>query len=1063
MDYNKHRRKLNEYLQHKGVDTSRSPTQCPNPSAHSHGDSKPSFTLYERGGVEYCECKACGIGGGIYDMIGYFEGLTDFADQYAFAERFFGNASYNPPPSRNKKRSDFQYNQRQMDVLEAYLRRNPASERWVRKFLADRANYSTGGGTNASPAGAILDYPEDTIPFFLEHLFYWPGLDIVRYDLSRDTLYGCGIPQVGQSGGQSIWTHSGIVLKLGQGYKLHYYEKKYCNKCGESQSYREAAARGEATPEKLIECKKYEAGGFCHKCPKVNTTAGRVFPMPLQIDTSLPVILVEGEMDALSCVAAGLKNVFATGGTSGLTGPKVEEHLLNVPEIILMFDGDEKGRKASGIEPLTEMDSVKVIPQTIRKAGYVGKIRLAELPQDRGCNDPDALVIAGKSDVMLKAIENAKEYVPSEKPKKTKTPSLKSFSNLSMERLKCVLRKIEKSKLDAEEVQPFITACKKAFANDETAMLLKEWGATQKELNHKGETSPVFLLVIANKYLSRYLQRELEKQLTPIEELLCNIVIGKTKVTLDFEELKSNPNAQNFVMHGGVRSAALMLANILDGRIIYNAAKNDKKFYFFDGHIWRHVPDIAGVIYNTLLAVVSHFAKINRDSSADDETKKKERSRLMDMLRNIEKRTLRIEIQQEFAGLEDEGVYHNSDNPAGKLHFDGEVTRETLTLADGVLDFSGKELVFRKAKPEEFRSRILDYKIADVEKGGPCEEIWKFMRGNFKNDGTLQTLMYYLSIIPSRTYFKYGGFWIGKKNSGKSTTARIIRAVYQHLICSLDKNLIVPKGKVFANADAPSPQLARLPGCGAAFVNEPEDGAWLNVGRWKELTGGDTMVARGLNEAPKEFINTAQIIINTNHMPKYDSIDDAVTIRGVVIPFLVSHDSDEEGTMSPEAFVEHLRPEFPAFIRLLAEYYIRLKNEHKGKIPISEESKTYKQGYVVEIESALTKYVNTCITFEPGAKTVIKDVYEHYMEYNEFDDSSIKRNEALSHYAFSRRMLKNYKDEISDINVRMQRDGRSKAVRCFLGLKIKSPDEIVERHQAKGMAGEQPDDEGDPF
>jgi len=128
--------------------------------------------------------------------------------------------------------------------------------------------------------------------------------------------------------------------------------------------------------------------------------------------------------------------------------------------------------------------------------------------------------------------------------------------------------------------------------------------------------------------------------------------------------------------------------------------------------------------------------------------------------------------------LKKEGVYHNSDNIDDSLHFDGDIIKETLTLADGVLDFSGKELVFRKSRPEEFRRRILDYKIEDVKKGGPCEKIWNFMRGNFKDDDTLQTLMYYLSIIPSRTHYKYGGFWIGGKNTGKSTTARIIRAVY---------------------------------------------------------------------------------------------------------------------------------------------------------------------------------------------------------------------------------------------------------------------------------------------
>jgi len=225
MEPNKYRRRLNEYLQHRGVDTSRNPTQCPNHSAHSHGDAKPSFTLYEKSGAEYCECKACGISGGIYDMIGYFEGITDFKEQYAFAEKFFGDTSYLPPRTTSRKKSDFKCNPRQMEVLENYLRGNVKAEHWIKKFLADRANYSTGGGTSTTPNGAIFDYPENTKLFFLENIFYWPGLDIVRHDLDKDTLYGCGIPLSGQNGSPSSWTHSVVVLKQGQGYVLQYYEK----------------------------------------------------------------------------------------------------------------------------------------------------------------------------------------------------------------------------------------------------------------------------------------------------------------------------------------------------------------------------------------------------------------------------------------------------------------------------------------------------------------------------------------------------------------------------------------------------------------------------------------------------------------------------------------------------------------------------------------------------------------------------------------------------------------------------------------------------------------------
>jgi phage/plasmid-associated DNA primase/DNA primase len=1045
VDREKYKPRLVEYLQYKGVDTSQNPTTCPNAAAHKHGDSKPSFSVFGENASE-CKCFGCTCGGDIYKMVEFFEGISDFIEQYKFLESFFGNPSYSPPPPKPTwKNDDFKPDGKAMEVFETYLKKNPASEKMIRQFLKNRARYSTGGGTHLREEGDFADYPEDTISFFLENMFYWPGLDIAKRDLANDVFKKCGIPLYGQNREPSEWEHSGVILKLGQGYKLHYYEKKYCDKCKNSEAYRKAIGEGIENNEaaKLLECKKYQPKGFCHKCEKRNSRKGTAFPMPGKIDEALPVILVEGEMDALAASAAGIKNLFSTGGTQGLTKPKAETHLLNVPEIVLMFDGDEKGRMWSGLIPMDGQN----IPRKIKQAGFAGKIRLAELPQDEDCNDPDALVIAERRNVLFEAIEGAKEYIPHEIPKKSKFQSFAFFSDLSVKRLKYLLKKVAREKLDASDVQPFISACRKAFSSGETGTLLKQWGASQKEIAAKNDVAPAFLLEVAEKYLSHYMRRVIEKELTPADELLRRIKIQNTKIEIDFEELESNENARNFVLYGGIRSAALVLADIFDDRIIYNDAKNDKHFYFFDDHIWRHEPDITGVIYNALLAVLRHFIKLNRDSDADEETKKKEKGRLMDVLGSIESRTMRVEIKQEFASLKTEGVYHNSDDADDPLRFDGELTRETLTLLDGVMDFSGKELVFRKSRPEEFRSRTLPYKIDDIKKGGPCEKIWQFFRGNFKNADTLETLMYYISIIPSRAFYKYGGFWIGGKNTGKSTTMRIVETIYDYLIVNLDPDIIMSKGKTFPQGNGPTPYLARLPGKGAAFISEPDDGVSLNTGLWKKLTGGDSMSARGLNEALKDFRNSAQIVINTNHLPRFDSHDDAVSVRAVVIPFLVSHEADEEGTMRPEEFVERLRPEFPAFIRLMADYYIKLKYEHKGTLPISKECESAKIGYIAEVETDLDRYVNACVSFEPQSVAVIKNVYESYKLYYEFDENSVKRGEALTQHRFTRLVLKNHKDKITEAVRRI--DG--KPARCFIGLRLKPMDEVSTRGEAKDV------------
>ena len=66
------------------------------------------------------------------------------------------------------------------------------------------------------------------------------------------------------------------------------------------------------------------------------------------------------------------------------------------------------------------------------------------------------------------------------------------------------------------------------------------------------------------------------------------------------------------------------------------------------------------------------------------------------------------------------------------VNFDSPIIKETLTLIDGVMDFSGDKIEFRKAKREEYRRHILPYKIEDFKNTQEPKEFLKFMRDNFK-------------------------------------------------------------------------------------------------------------------------------------------------------------------------------------------------------------------------------------------------------------------------------------------------------------------------------------------
>jgi phage/plasmid-associated DNA primase len=1004
MNFDKYKPRLKEYLRRRGVKVDINPTHCFNATAHKHGDSNPSLQLFD----DSFKCHGCGVGGDIFDAAGLIEGIADKREQYLFIERFFGDSGADSLlPARSlsepSKADAFAPDADAQARFEAYLARNAKAAEMIRAFLRQRAQAATGG--------ALSDYPADMLPYLEKQFFYWNGLDLALSEIGRDTLKRAGVPLVNPQKGYSTWGHSGAVLKLRRGYKLHYY------------------ADGD--------------------CKKINSHGGVAFPMPGAIDADKPVILVEGELKALACRAIGIENVFATGGAQALSRNKVQERLMDTREIILLFDSDASGRKAAGLDPLTAADARKTnTPQTIRKAGYAGKIRVAEIPPACGCKDPEDLILAGKRDVLFKAIADAQEWIPSAEVDKSerekKYVPLVDFGNLSLRRLNSLLRELPRERLERTDAPLFITACGRAFNFPETREMLLKWGASAKELAAKNSATPDFLLDIAERYLSRYLRRQIEKELASASEPLNFVKINGVKVPLEADRMDAgNENAAGFVRDFTVRAGALLLADLIEDRVVYNDAKNDKKFYFFNGHTWEYLADIAGAIYDTLSTALHSWLKRELDENETGHAKALDgiKDFYMGKLRKLGARRMRVEIQQEFAGLP--GVNHNSDSKSDTLRFDDrENIKETITLADGVMDFSGKTLVFRVARPSEFRRETLPYTMAQVAGGTDCEKFRAFMRGNFKNKETLEMFMYYLSLIPSMTQYKYGAFFIGGKNTGKSTMIKLIKGIYGHLVGFIDKDVLAPKGKTFATGNGPTPYIARLPGLGAAIVNESDDGATLNEALWKSLTGNDVMVARGLNEAPKEFMNTAQIIIQTNNMPKFSRRDDAIIERMIVIPFLVQHSRDDENRKEPDDFEEELRPEFPAVIRLLADYYLKLKNELKGVIPVSQESSFYKTDYISELDTDMDKFIAECLIFEEGASEVISRVYEQYKNYHEFTEEAVKRGEALSLHKFSRFFNKNYKNRIVEKVMRVN----GKPTRCYCGLRIKpfDPDALGE-------------------
>jgi putative DNA primase/helicase len=108
-------------------------------------------------------------------------------------------------------------------------------------------------------------------------------------------------------------------------------------------------------------------------------------------------------------------------------------------------------------------------------------------------------------------------------------------------------------------------------------------------------------------------------------------------------------------------------------------------------------------------------------------------------------------------------------------------------------------------------------------------------------------------------------------------------------------------------------QLARLFGKRLVVCVETHEGARLDEGLVKELTGGDPVTARRMREDPWQFNPTHKAILITNHKPQITGTDDGIWRRQRLIPFTVRIPDDRQD----KGLADKLRQELPGILAWL--------------------------------------------------------------------------------------------------------------------------------------------------
>ena len=329
INFDLYKNNLKQLLNNLGFDTSTSPIKCISPA---HDDKNPSMLIYD----SYYKCQSCNEHGDIYDAVGLLKGISDKKEQFQEVAKILGN--YSPPLNNNKK--DFTVNKNAENKLRDYLSKQAEKNQdKIIEYLKKRK------------------CPEKMQNELVNCFGFWPGHEPAEKDLDKNTLFAAGIPGQNPKTKKYSWGPAGVVIKLGIGFKLFYYDEN-------------------------------------NKSMKIGSKKCRTFPTPILPSSDNTILLVEGEIDAISMIYAEYYNTVAIGGVNALTDDSIQM-LLPYDYIYIIFDGDKAGRK-----------NREILKQKLLENYYTGNIYIVRLPEKK---DPDQLIKNGKKEIIETAIHDAKE------------------------------------------------------------------------------------------------------------------------------------------------------------------------------------------------------------------------------------------------------------------------------------------------------------------------------------------------------------------------------------------------------------------------------------------------------------------------------------------------------------------------------------------------------------------------------------------------------------------------------------------------------------------------------
>jgi putative DNA primase/helicase len=209
-------------------------------------------------------------------------------------------------------------------------------------------------------------------------------------------------------------------------------------------------------------------------------------------------------------------------------------------------------------------------------------------------------------------------------------------------------------------------------------------------------------------------------------------------------------------------------------------------------------------------------------------------------------------------------------------------------------------------------------------------------------------------------------FVYGPGGNGKSVFLNVLREILNDYAKTASMDTFMS-----SKNDRHPTDLAMLAGARIVTASETEDGRTWAEGRIKELTGQDPVTARFMRQDFFTYVPQFKLLLIGNHAPQLRNVDDAITRRFRVIPFLNKPENPDK------LLPEKLKKEYPQILNWMIQGCLDWqKNGLTTPAKVSEYTKDY-----LDSQDIVKQWIEECCELSNYYVTKIADLFRSWSSY----------------------------------------------------------------------------------